>query len=281
MSETSRQDAGAGAGPDRGHGVAVADPTGRLLQTQRQDEILRRTLARGRVDVAELAASFAVTTETIRRDLSGLQEQRLVRRVHGGAVAWERFRHEPLLAKRDAESVSEKRRIARLAVEELPPEGTVLIDSGSTTARLVEAIPRSSTVTVVTNSLVAAQALVDHDLDVILLGGTLRKNTLATLDAQTVAGLSDLAVSTLFLSCDGFTAARGLSTPYQDEAALKRAMIAAADRVVALVDSSKLGKDHLVRFAAWEVIDVLITDDGVDEATVATIEAAGTMVRRA
>lgn len=260
--------------------VTAEQPT-RMFQSERHERILKQAVERGRVDVTELAAAFDVTTETIRRDLSQLQEQRLVRRVHGGAVSWERFRFEPLLAVRDDQQVAEKRRIAQLAVDELPPEGTILIDSGSTAARLVEVMPRQADITVVTNSLTAAEALADHDLEVIVLGGLLRKDTLAMVDAHTVTAVRDLAVSTLFFSCDGFSPQRGLMTPYRHEAALKSAMMRAASKVVAMADHTKLGNEHLVRFASWAEVDVLITNTEVPAEIVRIIEDLGTTVRLA
>lgn len=257
--------------------------TGRaLFQSERQREIAALTLQHGRVDVTELAATFDVTAETIRRDLSDLQTQRLVRRVHGGAVPWDTQGFEPLLAVRNDQQVAEKRRMALLAVQEVPDSGTIIIDSGSTLTPLAEQLPRDRELQVVTNSLLTAQVLAQNDgVDVVVLGGGLRKNTLAMVDAETVSAVSELTVDTLFISADGMSIGRGLTTPYRSEAALKRAMIASAGRVVALVDFSKNDKDHLVRFAHWSDIDVLVTDERADDETVARLEALGPTVLRA
>ena len=253
-----------------------------LFQPERQREIVALTLQHGRVDVTELAATFQVTAETIRRDLSDLQTQRLVRRVHGGAVPWDTRGFEPLLAVRNDHEVVEKRRMARLAVQEVPDSGTIIIDSGSTLTPLAERLPRDRDLQVVTNSLLTAQVLAENEaVEVVVLGGGLRKNTLAMVDGETVSAVSALSVDTLFISGDGMSIERGLTTPYRSEAALKRAMIASAGRVVALVDFSKYGKDHLVRFAHWSDIDVLITDERADDETVERLEALGPTVLRA
>ena len=253
-----------------------------LFQTERQREIVARTLQAGRVDVRELAADLDVTAETIRRDLSDLQNQRLVRRVHGGAVPWNTQGFEPLLAVRNDQQVAEKRRIARLAVQEVPDSGTIIIDSGSTLTPLAEQLPRDRQLQVVTNSLLTAQVLAENEaVDVVVVGGQLRKNTLAMVDSEAVASVARLTVDTLFISADGMSLERGLTTPYREEAALKEAMIAAAGRVVALVDYSKMDKNHLVRFAQWSEIDVLVTDERADEATVARLESLGPTVLRA
>ncbi|MEO1064956.1 MAG: DeoR/GlpR family DNA-binding transcription regulator [Actinomycetota bacterium] len=258
---------------------AADTPTPALFQSERQRAIVALTLRAGRVEVAELSERFGVTTETIRRDLSELQERRVVRRVHGGAVPWETSGFEPLLAVRAELQTTEKQRIARRAIEELPDTGSIIIDSGSTTGRFAEAIPLDSNLRIVTNSLATAQVLSKHDgIDVIVIGGKVRKNTLAMVDATAVAAVEPLTVDALFISCDGLSSSSGLSTPYREEAALKHAMIRAARRVVALVDHSKVGQEHFIRFADWSDIDVLVTNTEVDPTVVATIEAAGTTV---
>ena len=130
-----------------------------LFQTERQRVIVAETLSKGRVEVSELADRFRVTTETIRRDLSELQQQQLVRRVHGGAIPWERSRFEPMVLVRSDINDEEKRRLARAAIGELPIGGTVIIDSGSTLTRFAEAIPSTARLRVVTNALLIAQTL--------------------------------------------------------------------------------------------------------------------------
>lgn len=262
--------------------VATGNRVRALFQSERQREIVARTLQAGRVDVADLARDFEVTAETIRRDLSELQERQLVRRVHGGAVPWQTQGFEPLLAVRNDLQVSEKRRIAHVAVQELPDSGAIIIDSGSTLTFLAERLPRDRSLLVVTNSLLTAQVLAENEAaEVVVLGGQVRKNTLAMVDPEAVAAVSRLHVDTLFISSDGMSAERGLTTPYREEAALKQAMIRSAERVVALVDFSKYGNDHLTRFADWSEVDVLVTDQRADEATVAQIEAFGPTVLRA
>lgn len=250
-----------------------------LFQSQRQTEIFDLTEERGRVEVADLAARYRVTTETIRRDLSELQERRLVRRVHGGAIPWESNAFEPLLSVRNDQQTGEKRKIAKLALGELPENGTIILDSGSTLNRFAEAIPSNVRLGLVTNSLVSASVLSEHDsVDVVVIGGKVMKNTKAMVDADAVAAIAPLRVDTLFISSDGASPEAGLTTPYREEAALKKAMINAADRVVALIDHSKFVKDHFVRFAEWSDIDVLVTSSDLNPETISDIEARGTTV---
>lgn len=257
----------------------TATATHRLFQTERRREIVETAVEQGRVEVAELASRFGVTMETIRRDLSELQLQRLVQRTHGGAVAWETSAFEPLLSVRADLHDAEKRRMAQRAIAELPDSGSIIIDSGSTLTRLAEAIPQTCEIRIVTNSLMNAHVLAGHpSVDLIVVGGQVRKNTLAMVDAGTVAAIEALRVDTLFISTDSASPGTGLSTPYPGEAALKQAMIRAARRVVALVDHSKVGHDRFIRFARWSDIDLLITNTELDPSVVAEIEQLGTAV---
>jgi DeoR family fructose operon transcriptional repressor len=114
--------------------------------------------------------------------------------------------------------------------------------------------------------LITASTLVRRGVrELTVLGGGVRTNTFAMVDATTVATVRELRVDALFISCDGLSFQRGLTTPYREESLLKRAMIESARRVVALVDQSKFGNDQMFAYAALDEIDVLITDTRVDD----------------
>lgn len=258
---------------------AAAPSSTALFQSQRQQEIATLAIENGRVEVADLAHRFNVTTETIRRDLSELQAHRVVRRVHGGATPWETGGFEPLLSKRDDQQDGEKRRIAIAAVDELPDSGSVIVDSGSTAGRFVDAVPVDTDLRFVTNSLLIAQSLSERTTaDVIVIGGKVRKNTFAMVDTQAVEAIEPLRVDTVFMSADAASAVSGLTTPYREEAAWKRAIIRSARRVVMLLDHSKFDDEHFIRFADWSDIDVLVTNTETDADQLAVIEAGGTTV---
>jgi DeoR family fructose operon transcriptional repressor len=253
-----------------------------MYAEERQQEIVQRARSQGRVDVAALAEELNVTAETIRRDLTTLERAAVLRRVHGGAIPIERLGFEPALATRDSAMIDEKERIAKAALAELPAEGAVILDAGTTTARLAAAIPADRELTVVVNSPVLATTLGTRpNLNVLLLGGRVRGKTLATVDDWALRPLADLYVDVAFLGTNGCSAERGLTTPDPAEAAVKRAMLAAARRAVVLADHTKIGNDYLARFGSLADLDVLITDSGLNDELHADVEAAGVRVVRA
>lgn len=253
-----------------------------MYAEERQHEILRLARTEGRVDVTTLAETFSVTAETIRRDLTTLERAGVLRRVHGGAVPMERIGFEPALATRDSVLIAEKERIAKAALAELPEEGAILLDAGTTTARLAQALPTDRELTVLVNSPVLATLLGTRpNLTVLMLGGRLRGKTLATVDDWALRPLADLYVDVAFLGTNGVTVERGLTTPDPAEAAVKRAMIGSARRTVVLADHTKIGNNYLARFGAISEVDVLITDAGVAEELAAEIETEGVRVVRA
>jgi DeoR family transcriptional regulator, fructose operon transcriptional repressor len=253
-----------------------------MYAEQRQQRIVELARSVGRVGVAALAAEFGVTAETVRRDLTALERHGLLRRVHGGAIPVERLGFEPGLAARDAVMTEAKERIAKAALAELPAEGSVLVDAGTTTARLAELLPGDRDLTVVTNALQIALTLsVRPGLTLRLLGGRVRSRTLAAVDEWALRSLRDVYVDVAFVGTNGLSPERGLTTPDPAEAAVKRAMIAAARRVVVLADHTKVGERNFARFGDLEDVDVLVTDSGLDADATARLEAAGVEVVRA
>ncbi|HEV8546262.1 MAG TPA: DeoR/GlpR family DNA-binding transcription regulator [Candidatus Limnocylindrales bacterium] len=236
-----------------------------MYAEERQHWIVERARAGGRVEVAALAQELGVTTETVRRDLTTLERHALLRRVHGGAIPIERLGFEPALAARDTVLTAEKERIARLALAELPDEGSILLDAGTTTARLAEALPADRELVVVTNALPIAMSLsVRPNITVLMVGGRVRGRTQAAVDAWALQALADSYVDVAFIGTNGISLERGLTTPDTTESAVKRAMIQSARRTVVLADHTKVGQDHLSRFAALDDIDTLISDSGLD-----------------
>jgi DeoR family fructose operon transcriptional repressor len=258
------------------------EPSNNLHPFERRVETLQRARRDGRVEVAALAQEWGLTAETVRRDLTALEQQGLVRRVHGGAIPMERVAFEPNVSVRAESMREEKDRIARAALAQLPEEGAILLDAGTTTQRLAELLPPRQQLTVVTNSLAIALTLVARPgLTLLTLSGRVRHETLAQVGAWALRDLEDILVDVAFIGTNGISVERGLATPNPEEAAVKRAMIKSARRVVVLADHTKVGTHSFCRFGSLGDVDVLITDSGVDQEVAAELEAAGPQVIRA
>lgn len=247
-----------------------------MYAEERQRHIVERARDEGRVEVAVLADELAVTPETIRRDLSRLERLGQLKRVHGGAIPLDRLGFEPPVAARREAMSAEKERIAKTALGMVPEEGAILLDAGTTTARLATALPTDRELTVVTNALDIATTLAPRtNLTVLMIGGRVRGRTLAAVDSWAVSMLDDLFVDVAFVATNGISVERGLTTPDPTEAMVKGLMVETGRRAVLLADHTKVGNDHLVRFADLDQIDTFVTDSGVDAELRGDLEAAG------
>lgn len=253
-----------------------------MYAPERQQEILRLARERGRVEVLSLAEDFRVTAETVRRDLKALDRAGLVRRVHGGAIPAGRLDFEPDLAERETTAADEKDAIARAALAELPADGSVIIDAGTTAARLAGLLPLDSSLTVVTHALPVAARLADHPgISLHLVGGRVRRRTRAAVDEWALRAYAEIHADVAFLATNGFSLDGGLTTPDLAEAAVKRAVAGAARRVVLLADSGKYGRRHFARFGDLADVDVVVTDAGLSAEDARAVELAGPAVVRA
>lgn len=240
-----------------------------MYAAERHRAIVSLLRERDRVSVTGLSQRFGVTTETIRRDLEQLDERGLVQRVHGGAVPRvPDFVAESGLIERQGLNTASKAAIAQRALAFLPPAGgSVVLDAGTTTGTLALALPEGVELPgIITNSVAIASLLSARDVgDVLLLGGRVRRITQSAVGTQAVEALGRLRVDVAFMGANGLSLGHGFSTPDVDEAAVKRAMMASARQVIALVDSTKLGVEALHSFARLTDIDVLVTDSALSE----------------
>lgn len=252
-----------------------------MYAEERQHEIVSLARSLGRVSVAELATRYGVTPETIRRDLDALSARGLLSRVHGGAVPVDKLKlAEASLHDRAVTSPDQKLAIAERAVQLIPEraELTVLLDAGTTTARLCPILPPWVS-TVVTNSVPIAGELAEREgLNVQLLGGQVRGITQATVGSDAYASLERFRVDVAFLGANGFSVDHGFSTPDPHEAAIKAAMIRTARHVYVVADATKFGSDYLVKFGALSDVDALVSDDRLPAASRLALEEAGLSV---
>jgi DeoR/GlpR family transcriptional regulator of sugar metabolism len=251
-----------------------------MLAVERRRLIAENLRTRGVVSVAEMAGLLKTTEITVRRDLRAMARDGLLVRAHGGAVLPATIGHEPSYSEKAHQAGAEKASIAQVAIKMIFPGDSILLGPGTTTLALARLLGDIPELTVVTNSLLVAQALMTSSkVEVILTGGTLRRPIHALVGPAAEESVRSLRASKAFISGNGFTPERGLSTPSPLVAATDRAFAGAAQQVVVLADHTKIGQDTMCQTVPTARVHTLITDSGADSALLAAIREAGVDVR--
>lgn len=233
----------------------------------------------GQLPLGTIAARLGTSAATIRRDVAQLAAEGLLERTHGGARPVVGVTELPVHL-RGGTQLAAKQAIAR-TVASLIPEGrhALALTGGSTTVAVLRALKGRRDLTVVTNSLSIGLAAAELDLSrVLIAGGVLRRNSLELVGPLAEATMKLVNVGTAVLGADGLTVAGGLTIHDETEARTNQLMLDRAQRVIATVDSSKLGTVTLAKVVDLADIDVLVTDDGAKASTIAEIRAAGVEV---
>ncbi|MEU4409990.1 DeoR/GlpR family DNA-binding transcription regulator [Streptosporangium sp. NPDC023963] len=233
-----------------------------MFAAERRQRILELVRANGAVSLRDLAQSVQSSEVTVRRDLRALEAEGLLNRHHGGATLPGELSREPTYSQKTQTAAAEKRAIADLAVSLVEDGDAIVVGAGTTTQDFARRLARVTELAVVTNSLLVAQALTDSPrVEVVMTGGTLRGSIHALVGSAAERSLAGLRVRRAFISGNGLTAERGLSTPNMQVASVDRALAAAAEEVVVLIDHTKVGVDTMVQTVPTEEITHLITDD--------------------
>ena len=243
---------------------------------ERHKHILDCLARDGYVRVAEMAKELDVTTVTIRKDLKYLEEKKLLYRTHGSASPVNPQTQEVEVREKEKIHIDEKRRIAMAAAQLIDPDDSIIIASGSTVQMLGDFIQPQGHLTVVTSSLKTAVQLNSMDrVDVIQLGGNVRKNSLSVVGVYTSQFFEQITCSKLFLGVDGIDLDYGITNSNIEEALLNIKMIEASQRTIIMADSSKFGRRGFGRICNLDRIDVIITDSGITASVARAIEDAG------
>ena len=223
----------------------------------------------------DLARRFETSQVTIRKDLESLHAHGLIHRTHGGALpAREGALEDPTLREKEKLHHQEKLRIAAAAARMVQEGQVVILDSGTTTTAIARALRSFRNLTIVTNAVNIAAELSGTTVEVILTGGTLRKNSFSLVGPIAEETLHRLHADLRFLGVDGFDR-HGLSTPNLLEAKVNRVMVEVAKRKVAVCDSSKLGRRSLSLIAPISAVDEVLTDRRAPKADTRTLKKAG------
>jgi DeoR/GlpR family transcriptional regulator of sugar metabolism len=243
---------------------------------RRRELALESLQERGELSVAALSRTAGVSEMTIRRDLEALEREGLLRRVHGGAVRMAPRGYEPPFALRAVREAEAKRHIGALAAQLVSAGDTIVIDMGTTALELARALRDATGLTVITPSLRAAELLLPNPaLRVIVTGGIARHGELSLIGEQSEHAFAGLNSDLLFLGAAGVSAREGVTDFHLDEVRVKRAALASARRCVVLASAAKLGEVALAPVCPLEQVDVLVTDAGAPEETLAEIRECG------
>jgi DeoR family transcriptional regulator of aga operon len=250
-----------------------AEPT-QLLIDERRRHILSVIEKDGRVLVGELSRSLGISQITIRKDLEHLQSKGLLQRTHGGALrAQSSALFDPSLKEKLQQHSEEKQRIAVAAAGMVEEGQCVILDSGTTTSAIAHELKKFADLTVITNAVNIATDLTSSNLDVILIGGSLRKNSFSLVGPLAEDTLKEMHADILFLGVDGFDSEVGLTTPNLLESRVNRAMVKASRRVVAVCDSTKFGRRSLSRIVPPSAVHCVITDSHLPTETADSLRA--------
>lgn len=247
-----------------------------IAPTTRRDRITEMLGLDGEISVEELVEQFGVSDMTIRRDLNALAQAGRIVRTHGGAAPVGRVSFEFDFLRRKRTHDPAKRAIASAAANLVDDDSTIMLDSGTTTLRLAETLRCKTRLTIITTSLPIASSLqYNGSIDVLLLGGYLQSNSPDLTGPLTETNLEGLRADIAFVGADGIDSGGNVFNASLAVGRMLEKMVAAAEKVYVVADSSKIGKSAMVRFGNITKWAGLITDSGIDRKAAAALRRAG------
>ncbi|MGI6070549.1 MAG: DeoR/GlpR family DNA-binding transcription regulator [Blautia sp.] len=254
----------------------------KYFEEERKNLIVEYINKNAKATVPELCTEFSVSSATIRNDLRALANKGLINRTHGGAISNQNVSFEQENREKSVRRVEAKEAIAQLAAEYIREGDSICLDAGTTMYKLAQRLTAFRELTVVTYDIGIANFLENHTSNrVIIAGGMIRKKFNYTVGEMALAVLERLNVDTFFLTANGVCLQKGLSTPDIETSRLKRTMISNSNTTILLADSSKVDAVSFARFAGFEDLDVVITDQDVAPAFVKGLERQEILVKLA
>lgn len=232
-----------------------------MLKNARKQKILELVDQTGYVTLELLSRVLATSESTIRRDLTELDKSQKLRRLHGGAESLSHLRYEEDVAEKSVKNVQHKLRIAKKAVSNLKNDDVIFMDAGTTVAMMTEFLKDFNNLTVVTNSVHTASALMDKKIKTIIIGGAVKPTTDAVTGNFAVQQLMSFNFSKAFIGANGISRDGGITTPDEEEATVKRVVLGQSKEKFILADSSKLGKIYFAKIAEFDKSIDIITEE--------------------
>lgn len=252
-----------------------------LLGLERQEKIAQLLEQRGTLTVAQISEFFEISEATARRDLAALANRNLIRRVHGGAMVNHSVAtSEAPILHRQKQNPETKQQIGRAAADLIQDGETVLLIGGSTGLAVARELTRRTNLTIVTDSLLVANELMQQGIHrVIILGGLIDPNERAVRGTLSRLILAELQVDKVIIGTKAISVERGLSSESAEEADLFRSFIKAGHSVIVVTDSTKFRQSALARVTGIEQIDILVTDSHLSAGEQQALHDAGVIVK--
>jgi len=235
------------------------------LINQRRQFIEKKLVAEGKIKVSELSDLFNVSTETIRKDLLFLEEKGIAKKGYGGAVVVNDLL-EPSFKEKYAKNKEQKTKIAKATLDFLSDGMIVLMDAGSTIYTIAKMMALKKNLTVFTNSPKSAQVLDDFNIKTYLVGGEIRNNSNALVGGWATRAITEIKADVAILGTSGFAGQEGPCVENFEEAEVKKAMIASANKVIVVGDASKAKTYSMISYARWQDVGAFVTDSRLEGA---------------
>ena len=236
------------------------------IPAERQKKIIEYIENNTSAQIHELAQRFHVSEATVRRDLDDLDKQGALRRTHGGAIKVDRSTsYEHMYSEKISLMTEEKHRIAEAAAAMVHNGDTIMIDSGTTTFFIAQALARHENLTLITNDLyIAYQTPIHPSSTLIVTGGMRRQGRQELVGTVPENFIRDTHVDMAFIGVDGIDLMGGATNANFSEVGVKRLMLKSGMRSVIVADHSKFGRVALARICDLTEVDLLMTDGGID-----------------
>ncbi len=250
-----------------------------IERLERRDRILAYVERKGRASIEELCAFLVTSEATVRRDLSELDREGLVHRVHGGATVCDSLKQEPPVFHRAALFAEQKRAIGRRAAALIHDGETVFLGSGSTVMEVARNLLERRKLRVVTNSLPIVNLLADvPEINLVVTGGFLRSSERTFIGFLVQMSLAELRADKVIVGIQGIHPEHGLTDDWLPETMVDRAIVRFAPELIVVADSSKFGRTHLSFVAGLSDVSVIVTDDGVAPSVLSDLGDRGVRV---
>ena len=230
---------------------------------ERRNELAQLIISEGHVTIADAAARFHVSIETIRKDMIYLEKEGIINKTHGGALPSSGVLEKSVLQKQ-GEHQEHKKQIALKALEYVPDHGTIFLDSGSSILALAELLKLQSGLTIFTNNVAAFNALIGSDNKLFLLGGELKQSSMCIVGSWAKDQIRSIRADVVFLGSDGLEGFHGPTVILYEEVDIKKEYISSAKKSILLADNSKFTTSSRFEVAKWNEIDMIITDENID-----------------